>query len=177
LAIILSVSAGLKYLIFITPILFLDLRNIFLIILFFFRSVPKVTTTPKENVVFHRLLGHEGVIFSVNFSSETSTICTTSDDRTARLWKVETSNPDHDRHQCDWKHSKISCEQVLSEFHTSRIFSSVFCDGSVVTVGEDSSFCRWSISDRKKISWKRFLFYIICSYDTNLKALSWSFVI
>jgi WD40 repeat protein len=99
----------------------------------------------------HRLKGHEGVIFSVKFSVDHSMICTTSDDRTARLWKVETPVPGTH----DWQKSKIACHRVLSDFHTSRIFSAVFYVDSVVTVGEDSAFCRWSIEDVTKISWKR----------------------
>ena len=101
--------------------------------------------------VLHRLVGHEGVIFSVNFNADTSMICTTSDDRTARLWMVALPAAG----ACDWSKAAIACHRVLADFHASRIFSAVFFADSVVTVGEDSAFCRWSISDGARISWKK----------------------
>ncbi len=113
-------------------------------------SVPKFKSS-SDSSVLHRLSGHEGVIFSVRFCSESSLICTTSDDRTARLWSVESSNGNHP----NWQTSKIFCSRILSDFHTSRIFSSVFFRDTLVTIGEDSSFCRWSIKDGEKLSWKR----------------------
>ena len=118
--------------------------------IFYFRSVPKEPNS-AENVVIHRLEGHEGVIFSVKFSAENSMICTTSDDRTARLWKVDSPNP----RIFPWRDSKIVCLHVLADFHSSRIFSSIFYAGSIVSVGEDSAFCRWSVSSGAKINWKR----------------------
>ena len=114
-------------------------------------SVPKIKKSTDDSPVLHRLSGHEGVIFSVRFCSENSLICTTSDDRSARLWSVESSNGDRQ----SWKTSKIVCVRVLSDFHTSRIFSSIFFGDTLVTIGEDSSFCRWSIRDGERLSWKR----------------------
>lgn len=51
-----------------------------------------------EGTVWHRIKGHEGVIFSVSFNPQERLLCTTSDDRSSRLWKVDiqvySSNPD-----------------------------------------------------------------------------------
>ena len=47
---------------------------------------------PKRGAIFHRLNGHEGVIFNVQFDNTLSLICSTSDDRSARLWKVKWSD-------------------------------------------------------------------------------------
>lgn len=83
--------------------------------------------------VVHRLEGHEGVIFSVEFSAQTSLICSTSDDRTARLWKVNKSST--------WNDAELTPLFVLKEVHSSRIFKSHFVsDGSKIVTG--GKICR-----------------------------------
>lgn len=84
--------------------------------------------------VLHRLEGHEGVIFSVVAYSSAGLICSTSDDRTARLWQVADDN---------W--TSVRPLYVLSNGHDSRVFRALFIsDKHIFTFGEDSCFCIWN---------------------------------
>ena len=123
--------------------------------------------------VTHRLTGHEGVIFSVNFNANCRLISTTSDDRTTRLWKINdidaskikydenyipsTSNQNY----INWKFVEISLHKVLSGIHVSRVFRSQFLfdntksnidyPTAIATAGEDSKICLWNIRTGENI--------------------------
>ena len=91
--------------------------------------------------VLHRLRGHEGVIFCVDFSEERGLICSASDDRTARIWNVGFGTVDR------WRDAVIIPTRQLHA-STARVFRCVFTqDGHVVTGGEDSALCVWKIGE------------------------------
>ena len=84
--------------------------------------------------LYARLEGHEGVIFSVECFNDL--ICSTSDDRTARLWKIERKN--------SWKDSKVFPLHVLKGEHSCRVFRSHFLSNDmIITGGEDSLGIFW----------------------------------
>ena len=88
--------------------------------------------------LYHRLCGHQGVIFSVNFNEELNILCSTSDDRSARLWTIH-------KGATGWSDSEILPSHILSGVHQSRIFRSLFLnDKVIVTGGEDSTVAFWS---------------------------------
>ncbi len=97
----------------------------------------EISGEPVEATCMHRLQGHEGVIFSVQYCPTLSLICSTSDDRTARLWQVRLDGAG------DWACADITASHVLRG-HSARVFRSCFLGGSVVTGGEDSKICVWS---------------------------------
>ena len=108
-----------------------------------FRQVIVYAYSGSETVnVSHRLDGHEGVIFSIQYHKESNLICSTSDDRTARLWKVEKGT---DHSGLSWNDCRIFPLHVLNNCHASRIFRCIFISKSqVITGGEDSALALWS---------------------------------
>ncbi|XP_040579187.1 uncharacterized protein [Lepeophtheirus salmonis] len=78
-----------------------------------------------------KLLGHDGVIFSLAQSNNTYLV-STSDDRTARLWKSKDA----------WKNTELV--SVLDGAHTSRIFRSVIEGDYVILGGEDGFISIWN---------------------------------
>ncbi|TRY64164.1 hypothetical protein TCAL_03600, partial [Tigriopus californicus] len=87
--------------------------------------------------VWHRLTGHEGVIFGLEFHAGRQLICSTSDDRTARVWRVLFDTPDQDWHRC-----QIQAWWVFSG-HTARVFRSLILSDMIVIGGEDSRLTFW----------------------------------
>ncbi len=95
----------------------------------------------EDRPVLHRLTGHEGVIFSVDFCKEKKLICSTSDDRTARLWKVD-FGPEG---KMDFSQATVIPSHVLRG-HKVRVFRSLFTSsgGRLVTGSEDGVIAVWN---------------------------------
>ncbi|KAK3933293.1 WD repeat-containing protein 6 [Frankliniella fusca] len=90
-----------------------------------------------DQPVLHRLEGHNGVIFSLIWDWESSSLCSTSDDRSIRLWNIDL--PD----KTDWKRSAVSCSQIFYG-HSARVWRSIIIQDFIVSVGEDCQVCVWS---------------------------------
>ena len=102
----------------------------------------------QEAEVLHRLQGHEGVIFSIDFHEKHKIICSTSDDRTARLWQIEQS--DKEQSEINWKSVDIK-ESGIIRGHTARVFRcKILDDSSVLTGGEDSLLQYWKAGQYKE---------------------------
>lgn len=131
--------------------------------------------------VIHRLRGHEGVIFSVNFDQKSRLISTTSDDRTTRLWKVNSTDTNEatsslNQHSINWQCVEVYLHKVLSGIHVSRVFRSKFLlngensgiefPSVIATAGEDSKICLWNTKTGENI--KTFI------HDKEGKSPIWS---
>jgi WD40 repeat protein len=95
----------------------------------------------EDRDVLHRLEGHEGVIFSIEYDSGLGLICSTSDDRTARIWSVDLAQ-DGD----NWRDAVITPTAVL-DASCSRVFRCRFIGDRVVTGGEDSTLSVWKVGE------------------------------
>ena len=98
-----------------------------------------------NTTISHRLTGHEGVIFSINFNKTASLIATVSDDRSIRLWKVTGSL------------QQINCkvEPLNVMFgHAARVWDVKLLTYSVVSVGEDATCCIWDYKGQMKKKFK-----------------------
>ncbi|XP_076618371.1 tRNA (34-2'-O)-methyltransferase regulator WDR6-like isoform X1 [Colletes latitarsis] len=96
--------------------------------------------------VLHRLHGHNGVIFSVIFDLHTKLICSTSDDRTVRLWTVK-YNDHKEGNDINWK--KVEIKLLRTMFgHTARVWRSIIRNDTLITIGEDSLMCTWSLDGK-----------------------------
>lgn len=95
----------------------------------------------------HKLRGHDGVIFSVNYSSNSQVICSTSDDRSARVYSVifTSMTKSVNRSITDWSLATITCIHSFYG-HQARVFRSLLCDSILVTVGEDGNIISWSLT-------------------------------
>ncbi|XP_076163612.1 tRNA (34-2'-O)-methyltransferase regulator WDR6-like isoform X1 [Ptiloglossa arizonensis] len=100
----------------------------------------------KTTSVLHRLQGHNGVIFSVTYDPFTKLICSTSDDRTVRLWMVN-----YDEHKgkddINWKQVEIKLIRTMFG-HTARVWRSIIRNEILITIGEDSLMCTWSLNGK-----------------------------
>ena len=100
----------------------------------------------------HRLSGHDGVIFSVNYSASNQVICSTSDDRSARVYLVNFDNIINSKNvsMTDWSKATITCTHSLYG-HVARVFRSLISDHTVVTVGEDGKVISWCLRTGKEL--------------------------
>ncbi|XP_017754598.1 PREDICTED: WD repeat-containing protein 6 [Eufriesea mexicana] len=96
--------------------------------------------------VLHRLQGHNGVIFSVIYDPATQLICSTSDDRTVRLWKVS-NGKNNDGNLINWKEVNIKLMRTMFG-HTARVWKSIIRNKVLITIGEDSLICNWSLDGK-----------------------------
>ena len=119
--------------------------------------------------VYHRLSGHDGVIFALQYDPDLQMLCSTSDDRTLRLWKV-----DFDGKSQSWSKAKVFASHVLgSSVHVSRVFRCLFLPSQdmLVSGGEDSVLAFWSISSGnflgKKTSKSGGSIWSLCRYGES----------
>ncbi|XP_017887106.1 WD repeat-containing protein 6 [Ceratina calcarata] len=103
-------------------------------------------TNNNEAFVSHHLKEHNGVIFSVIYDAATKLICSTSDDRTVRLWKVHPRNK-NEKNITDWKETKVTLMKTMFG-HTARVWRCIIKDKSLITIGEDSLMCTWSLDGK-----------------------------
>ncbi|XP_077240486.1 transducin family protein / WD-40 repeat family protein isoform X2 [Tasmannia lanceolata] len=88
-----------------------------------------------------RLIGHEGSIFRIAWSTDGSKLMSVSDDRSARIWIISAQNNDSD----DLKEVfsiDISVGPVLFG-HNARIWDCYISDSIIITAGEDCTCRVW----------------------------------
>ncbi|CAH0720267.1 unnamed protein product, partial [Brenthis ino] len=90
----------------------------------------------------HYLKGHKGVIFSISCEPEKNIIVTTSDDRSVRVWTINSSNFNY-KSKAYWENAKINCLYELYG-HTARVMRSCIADDYIISIGEDSRICFWN---------------------------------
>lgn len=95
----------------------------------------------ETSPVLHRLQGHNGIIFSVMYDPIAQFICSTSDDRTIRLWKINNSKSKN------WKNIDIKLVRTMFG-HTARVWKSIIKNNIIITIGEDSLMCTWSLEGK-----------------------------
>ena len=103
------------------------------------------------------MVGHKGVLFSVNFDGETDTVISTSDDRSVRTWKLERGQHFERKHVDSVRHLFSSCQigaQHELYGHEARVWNSLVVPGQsagdgcrrIATLGEDSRICLWNLT-------------------------------
>lgn len=94
--------------------------------------VWKPSESPYFCPVRCRLVGHDGVIFSINYEKRLNLIVTTSDDRTLRFWNSA------------FRGKRISPFRTIYG-HSARVFKSLIIDDLIATAGEDSVINVWNL--------------------------------
>lgn len=89
-----------------------------------------------------RLIGHEGSIFRIAWSSDGSKLVSVSDDRSARIWAVRDELKDSDNRE----------EEVAGPVlfgHNARVWDCCICDSVIVTAGEDCTCRVWRLDGKQ----------------------------
>ncbi|XP_055351403.1 WD repeat-containing protein 6-like [Paramacrobiotus metropolitanus] len=96
---------------------------------------------------------HTGAIFSLDFCDKRSLLCSTSDDRSCKVYTVRTS--------CDkeeitkWRSAELEVLFVLFG-HEARVWrGKILQSGDIVTGGEDCRCCIWNSKGQLINSWNR----------------------
>ena len=84
----------------------------------------------------HRLKGHQGVILSVQFSKDGTSLGSTSDDRSVRLWKYSDNV-----WNCVW----------VSWGHSARVWSIAFSSVGLISTAEDASARIWNLENGEQL--------------------------
>lgn len=108
---------------------------------------PVLDLTERREHILHTLTAHDGVVSSVSYNTESSVICSSSDDRSVRIWKV-CMNPEG-----SWETASIQLIHSLYG-HTARVWKAVALNRIVISVGEDSSVMVWGPEGKLLKQWK-----------------------
>jgi WD40 repeat protein len=74
------------------------------------------------------------VIFSVVYCPYSRLICSTSDDRTVRLWKVIERNTS-ENNNVNWQMAEITLMKTMFS-HTARVWRAIIKNDIIITIGE-----------------------------------------
>ncbi|CAK7348505.1 unnamed protein product [Dovyalis caffra] len=88
-----------------------------------------------------RLIGHEGSIFRMAWSSDGSKLVSVSDDRSARIWAVRDEPKDSD--------NKEEVAGPVLFGHNARVWDCCICDSLIVTAGEDCTCRIWKLDGKQ----------------------------
>ncbi|XP_021895939.1 WD repeat-containing protein 6 [Carica papaya] len=94
-----------------------------------------------EAVHICRLVGHEGSIFRIEWSSDGSKLVSVSDDRSARIWTIDVERKYSDNLEED-------VGQVLFG-HNARVWDCCISDSLIVTAGEDCTCRVWGLDGKQ----------------------------
>jgi WD domain, G-beta repeat len=119
-------------------------------------------TTPQEiqdPASLSYLRAHSGVVHSVQFSSDGTTLVSTSDDRTVRMWQKkqqqEPNSVNADHPTIEQSSSYDKWEIAWTGWgHTARVWSATFAPvlGVVVSAGEDHCLRVWSHAEGRPLA-------------------------
>jgi hypothetical protein len=71
----------------------------------------------------------------VSYDAECQRICSTSDDRSVRLWSVDFELCDGSNRVTQWKEAKITLLHTMYG-HTARVWRNIITDNVIISVGE-----------------------------------------
>lgn len=92
-----------------------------------------------EGLVERKLIGHEGVLFGIEFNESRTMCLTMSDDRSIRIWDLLHESQD---------------SQIVLKGHEGRVWGARFAmeDTAVVSISEDSSCRLWDLSTKSCVA-------------------------
>lgn len=90
----------------------------------------------------------KGVIFSVIYDQYSRYICSTSDDRSIRLWKVIPD--DENTTNVNWQTATIVLIKTMFG-HTARVWRAIIRNNVIVTIGEVEFYTYYSCTIFSKI--------------------------
>ena len=120
-----------------------------------------------EGLVKKRLIGHYGVIFSVRYCQERQLLCSVSDDRSIKVWKVVFTD--------SYSDVTVPSELTLTLYgHKARVWDCLVLKDHIVSIGEDSMCLLWNFDGEITRSWKghigKSVWCLACSSDERMVA-------
>ncbi|XP_046542365.1 WD repeat-containing protein 6-like [Haliotis rubra] len=95
-----------------------------------------------QREVIHRLKGHQGVIFSIDYNPKSSILASVSDDRTIRLWKLTFPSESLDPSVSAW--CGMESSPLLTLYgHSARVWDIELLAEIFVSIGEDATCIVW----------------------------------
>ncbi|XP_022998382.1 WD repeat-containing protein 6 isoform X2 [Cucurbita maxima] len=92
-----------------------------------------------EAMHISRLVGHEGSIFRITWSSDGSKLVSVSDDRSARIWRLNAKRSEADKP-----------EDVIVLFgHNARVWDCCIYNSLIITAGEDCTCRAWGLDGKQ----------------------------
>ncbi|KAJ8899021.1 hypothetical protein K2173_008844 [Erythroxylum novogranatense] len=112
-----------------------------------------------------RLIGHEGSIFRITWSSDASKLVSVSDDRSARIWSINTNHEDLGEHE-------QAADHVLYG-HDARVWDCCISNSLILTASEDCTCRAWGLDGKQLKVIKEHIGRGIwrCLYDPNSSLL------
>ncbi|KAG8653335.1 hypothetical protein MANES_05G010600v8 [Manihot esculenta] len=113
-----------------------------------------------------RLIGHEGSIFRIVWSSDGSKLVSVSDDRSARIWAVKAEQKNSDNQE-------VETAGPILFGHNARVWDCCISDSLIVTAGEDCTCRIWGLDGKQLNLIKEHIGRGIwrCLYDPNSSLL------
>lgn len=104
-----------------------------------FKQVIVWYSTCFDRDIIKCLLGHDGIIFALDFNQKLKLLCSASDDRSIRVWHWMCNIQNG---ISSWTKSKFDLLHVLYS-HESRIWSLICLNDCLVSAGENDNLCFW----------------------------------
>ncbi|KAF5190872.1 Wd repeat-containing protein [Thalictrum thalictroides] len=123
-----------------------------------------------EAMYLNRLSGHEGSIFRLAWFPDGSKLMSVSDDRSARIWKIEAVKKDSNNSEI--VDGSDTAELTLFG-HTARVWDCYISDSLIVTAGEDCTCRVWGMDGKQLLLQKEHTGRGIwrCTYDPSSSLL------
>ncbi|PIA37960.1 hypothetical protein AQUCO_02900069v1 [Aquilegia coerulea] len=123
-----------------------------------------------EATYLNRLVGHEGSIFRLAWFPDGSKLMSVSDDRSARIWKIEAVK--NDSNNSEIVNGSDSASLILFG-HTARVWDCYISDSLIVTAGEDCTCRVWGMDGKQLLLKKEHTGRGIwrCTYDPSSSLL------
>ncbi|XP_029644930.1 WD repeat-containing protein 6 [Octopus sinensis] len=107
------------------------------------------TTVDHSGQTFSKPLqyftGHQGVIFSIHYHQHQQLMCSVSDDRSIRVWKLtfQGKNAPESIWPEDWAMATSEIVHVLYG-HSARVWRARLLTTGIISIGEDAACCIWN---------------------------------
>ncbi|KRZ76389.1 WD repeat-containing protein 6 [Trichinella papuae] len=87
---------------------------------------------------------HDGAVFDIDYSLNSQLLCSVSDDRSCRLWKLHHFSLVSGQYPSwrQWESCEIILTHILQE-HYGRVWRTRFANDRIITAGEDGIVCLW----------------------------------
>ncbi|GAV01717.1 hypothetical protein RvY_12379-3 [Ramazzottius varieornatus] len=112
-------------------------------------EIPDELPSRMSCATLHKLQGHSGVIFDIKFDGSQQLLCSTSDDRSCRIYRVVFPSSASSQSIGRQKWAGASFQLLQAVFgHEARVWRVlILANLRLLTIGEDLRLCLWNAAD------------------------------